>query len=151
MRKYTVRKGKHHSRGPRCPFIRPRKISFQVDSAFTVPSSEVGWSKLFGYADGIHHHANSIRIGLISRNGKIFTSAYWYHSGTRGWTEITEILPDITYSASIDWTSTEYIVTVDGVEVRVPRAGKLITYPLFPYYGGRLPAPHDILFQLDWD
>jgi hypothetical protein len=154
MHTYVIPRGKHRSMGYRFLFKRPRYITFKIDKSFINSnnlSPDQGWSKLFGYSDSlIHHHRNSIRIGIRLIDGVIWTCAYYYNNGKRGWELIKPIEPSQRYFASIQWTKGEYIVSVDGTTVSVPRTGRLITYPLFPYIGGKLPSSERTFIFMDY-
>jgi hypothetical protein len=154
MIKYTIPKGSHKSKGCRFLLKRPTKIRFKIDESFineATNNPKQGWSKLFGYSDSvIHHHRNSIRIGLIVRDGQIFAGAYYYNNGERGWTTIKKIEPNVEYEAEISWTKKTYIVAFGESFSIVPRTGKLITYPLFPYFGGVFPAPKDVFIYIEY-
>jgi len=156
MYTYLIPKGAHTSRGPRFLFKRPNNIAFKIDSSFIHESSSLGWSKIFGYSDGWHHHRNSIRIAaMTTKNGTINVSAYYYYKAERSWIVLGEISPDTTYQASINWTKDKYKVSISGPDVEsrtveVVRGGCCITYPLFPYYGGSVSAPHPIKFYVEY-
>lgn len=155
MHTYLIRPGKHKSKGYRFLFKRARNIKFKVSSNFNTVNNNnpnQGWSKLFGYSDSfIHHHRNSIRIGLRIIDGQLWTAAYYYRNGERSWLKIMPIEYDTVYTARIDWTDDMYMVGINDITVFVPRSGKCITYPLFPYIGGRYPASSLISIYISYE
>jgi hypothetical protein len=151
MPHYLIPKDQHKSKGQRCLLSRPMSFVFKIKESFRHPDSAVSISKVFGYADGLHHHQNSFRIGVMynEANDNVAIYAYYYNNGRRFFHEIGQSDFDELNSVELTFKKNMYVVDLNGRTIYFTRTGKVRTYPLFPYYGGRLAAPRDITIFLE--
>jgi hypothetical protein len=151
MRKYVVPQGKHSSKGLRILPRRPMSFAFKVTESFRHPDSALSVSKIFGYADGWHHHQNSFRVGIRYNPGadNVDIYAYYYNNGTRRANVIGSCDFDELVVMKMSWTKELYALEFNGRWIYFNREGCMRTYPLFPYYGGQVPAPRDVIIFLD--
>jgi hypothetical protein len=151
MRKYIVPQGKHSSKGLRTLLRRPMSFAFKVTESFRHPDSALSVSKIFGYADGWHHHQNSFRVGIRYNPGadNVDIYAYYYNNGTRRANVIGSCDFDELVVIKMSWTKELYALEFNGRWIYFNREGCMRTYPLFPYYGGQVPAPRDVIIFLD--
>lgn len=92
-------------------------------------------NKLAGISAGFHHD-NSVRIGwaCIGPNPKeIMLYGYAYKDGVRSIKEMYPVKPG-------EWLT---------LEVSLPKRA-LWGYRLHFYFGGTVPAPHDMKIELEW-
>ena len=165
---YTIRKGQHY-----CDQNFPKKLStymgmafafkFNSSASYTLPGAEqFDCNKLYGFSeDGPHE--NSARYGWRWLNGKLELLAYVYNNG-KLFRDPGSFDPPVICSIEID---REYICRIYvgpdayafevfpvGTEqvhrFNLPRtAGEDdSSWLLYPYFGGNLPAPHDITIKI---
>jgi hypothetical protein len=152
---YKFKKGKHRSQcliGSRDPLRRTGNFSVMVDKAFADGQSEYFISKLYGFADGFHHHKNSIRIGIRHNplTNKCMFYAYYYINSIRHFHLICEKEYNVWVDCSIEFGGSAYYVKVDAVQTICHREGKFKSYALYPYYGGKYPAKQDFSIYMQF-
>lgn len=108
-------------------------------------------NKLMGFSDANeHHHQYSIRFGwrydLESDNIEIFT--YSYKDGQLTHDYIRDVEIGETHLYSIALSGENYLLSIDSEEPKIVERGmkrkRGIYYLMFPYFGGNVPAPHQI-------
>jgi hypothetical protein len=143
MKKYTIKKGKHYSLNfPKLFWNKEKmKITFKFDSSaiYNIPGDDMkDWNKLFGFSRGLHHK-NSVRLAWRWNNeiSKIEITEYYYTNGVRKYndTPLLSINPNETHNLEI--------------EIENKNSCKL-GYALFPFFGGNVPAPHDVTIQVSY-
>jgi hypothetical protein len=153
---YFIKKGNHYC-SHTFHFFRDDVMEFAAEfdeSAIYDHGSDYEQSdinKLFGFVDcGSAVHVNSARFGWRWYNNRLEIFAYCYNNGVRMDKYMTAIRIGQVYVYKITATSTYYVFEVDGVSVVIPR-GCNESYKkeyLYPYFGGTLPAPHDISIKI---
>jgi len=142
MKTYLIKKGKHYSLNilNKIIAIEKVKITFRFDESaiYNIEGDDMkDWNKLFGFSRGFHHH-NSVRLGWRWNNNtsKIEITKYEYIDGVRKYYDpILSINPNETHSLEI--------------EIANKNSCKL-GYSLHPFFGGNVPAPHDVRIQVTY-
>jgi len=112
-------------------------------------------NKLFGFSEGFHHW-NSARIGWRCTDGEfIELMAYAYIDGVRVIKPMIKIKTELWVFCSIQNKSSKYVfkalnpnnqsitVSIDkSKKISIYSFFKLFIYRLFPYFGGKIAAPH---------
>tara|TARA_Y100001938_G_scaffold143057_1_gene215243 strand:- start:3379 stop:3813 length:435 start_codon:yes stop_codon:yes gene_type:complete len=140
LKTYLIKKGKHYSGFRFIPFFRCREITIIfkfTDSCryeYNNPQLTEQINKLFGFG-ALWHHRSSVRIGWRyspkKDNIKLYT--YKYIQGVR-------------FEKHFD---TVKIGQYNKLRIKAHRSYWLGKF-LFPYFGGKEPAPHDIKILLDF-
>ena len=110
-------------------------------------------NKLMGFSDcNSHHHLNSARFGWRWFDNELQIHAYCYVDSIRlheivGTVDINE---ENLYEISV--TEDAYLFFLNGEQkVSIPRKGSCnegLNYMLYPYFGGSVPAPHDVRIKV---
>ena len=129
-------------------------VTFNETAIYTIDSvNQSAENKLFGFSNGMHH-TNSYRFAWNSLDGELHLFAYVYIDSICVKKEIGIIPINEELSLTIKLTGTKCIFTC------VDRAGmikqlimdvkvdKVFGYKLWPYFGGKIKAPHTIKIQL---
>lgn len=125
-------------------------VRFDESAIYSTQFAEnkVDVNKLYGFSDnGAQHHEFSARFGWRYMDGKLTLHAYTYNNSVRSEKEITQIDIGKVYNCSIKVQGNQYVFSVNGKTIAVPRASTTPNgkgYRLFPYFGGNEKAPHDI-------
>lgn len=107
-------------------------------------------NKLIGFSNG-YHKCNSVRVGWKYRDGHIELFAYTYIKGKPlEHKRFCNVPLDTMFNLRMQWLSEETLM----IEVNDKGIRKIeyISYPLrdkpgyylFPFFGGQVPAPHDM-------
>jgi len=128
------------------------KVKFDKECLYTLPDQYDQINKLFGFSFG-HHHKNSARFGWRAVGQKIEIHTYCYVNGERKYEKLIDCLPEEWVELDLDAFKTYYefkAKNIDG-ERALKRVDKnptgllqWFTYKLFPYFGGKYPAPHSM-------
>lgn len=109
-------------------------------------------NKLYGFSDNNQdHHTNSARIGWRWYQNQLQLFAYVYNNAVQSAAFITTVAISQENTCSISVQGSQYVFTVNGVQVTMPRASTTETaagYRLYPYFGGDEMAPHDIHIRI---
>jgi hypothetical protein len=110
-------------------------------------------NKLLGFSDcNSDHHENSARFAWQWNEDRLEIFAYCYVDGQRVERFIRAVELDEFSTYSLSMTESEYIFSIDASEpMRIPRGNVCETglyYMLWPYFGGTLPAPHDVAIDI---
>lgn len=155
--RYLIRKGNHY-----CDQNTLKSIStsamlftarFNSSAIYTTvdPVNQYDINKLWGFSEGLNHQYNSARVGWAYHTSALRLYAYVYSKGVRYSQEITTVSLNTDISCSIKLSGSNYIFTVNGVNVTMPRGlstTKASGYQLYPYFGGDETAPQDITIDL---
>lgn len=152
---YKIKRGKHRSTIGWRPFWRDT-LSFK----FILGETHHFWestnqvNKIFGFSDGtLFHHKNSIRIGYTNDGGGYATLyAYVYIDGGRAVKKLRTIGLYQTYNIDIKVNRCSYDIYIDGTHaetmMRSNRRVHCYKHLLFPYFGGKVPAPRDLTYTI---
>lgn len=170
LKRYEIKKGKHRSGlhfGLRLFRVCGGQLKFRISntSAYTLERNQGQINKIGGWSLGLNHHKNSIRIGWESLNKYSYQYLqsymgyiYYYNRGERKQIRFeTPLYYDKDYTVDMYFnrhgTVSVYLFDqgmniVESVDFPFRYPFHLFTYPLFPYFGGKEPAPHDIVIYL---
>ena len=145
---FTISEGNHESNERHLGYIKSPFITLQFranDTWYYPEVFDTHWNKLGGIASN-QIHQNSVRIAWRCTDGKILIAIYEYRNGERVITPLGEI--------DGDWTS----VIIELDRNRIMWREKY--YPIgtheqkgwicYPYFGGNIPAPHDMSFEINF-
>ena len=151
---YTIKKGLHFADLNSFQAVSYTEQKFIVDFDSSAkyqskdPNNQGDINKLYGFADNDSlHHSFSARFGWNWVNNALWLHAYVYNNGIILKQTLITIPLNKEANCSIKVNSNNYVFTVNGNAVTVPRASKTPTgkgYKLYPYFGGDEFAPHDI-------
>jgi hypothetical protein len=151
---YTVKAGDHYAK-PRSGERTGNRIDFNFyvhDSWYYPADHDVGWSKLIGLSNSLSPHWNSGRMAWRCRKDfTIVMAAYFYLNKHRYVYEFESVNEGWNYG-SVYFAGDRYHVTLNDVTLTHDyEYGKVSgnQYLCHPYFGGRLPAPHDVHFQIE--
>ena len=127
------------------------KFDFLVDDSWYYEPIHAGINKILGLSNGLSHMKHSIRLGWMCENGEIVLYAY-AHTGDadthvavrlctveRGW-----------HSCIIKSQFPFYHVYINEVGTTIrDEFNSRIHYLLYPFFGGKDKAPHDIRFKIN--
>ena len=151
---FTIRKGEHFS-GTRVEFLESKKLKFkaQFDSSakydITDPLMWNAKNKLLGFSDcNAHHQTSSARFAWLWMEDDLEIYAYTYVQGERQEAFVGTVEINSVNTYSIELTNDSYLFYLNNYEpVVMPRESNCdrgVYYMLWPYFGGQIPAPHDI-------
>lgn len=135
--------------------INSSRIYFYPNCKYQLSENYGQVNKLFGFSEGFHHW-NSARIGWRCTDGEfIELMAYAYIDGVRAIKPMIKCKVESWVFCSIQNKSSKYVfkaltpnnqsitVSIDkGKKISIYSFFKLFTYKLFPYFGGKIAAPH---------
>lgn len=165
--KYTIEKGKHRSGiffKPTFNLSKEREFHFIFTNSCIYHSDDLDLAnqinKLCGFSFG-YHHLDSIRIGWQANSedkNKIKLFYYLYNKGVHTEKYICDVDLHSLNEIKIlcDYRNNRFCIHVskrDGVTIKMDLVKFIfptikIGYYLFPYFGGKLPAPHDMEIYL---
>ncbi len=159
---FVIRKGEHYATTRKVQMLQSTKLSFEAvfdRSAiyhFETRAEQDAKNKLLGFSDcNSLHHQNSARFAWQWFDEELEIYAYCYVNGERvekfvGTVELNEV-----NHYEIRLTNNEYVFFLNGYEpVRIERSPPCTTgayYMLWPYFGGSLPAPHQVNIRIKLD
>lgn len=169
---YLIKKGKHKSKSGKIKFLplffidkHQFKFKFSKDCIYPNSYGKYQINKLSGVAFGIPNifnifnnrstHQNSFRIGWRPLNSeKIGLIAYYYINGKRYEKNMISVLPEKEYYCDIKFNKSKINVKVDNVKFEYyynnNKNYRVFGYRLFPYFGGLIPAPHNMKIYLSY-
>jgi hypothetical protein len=111
-------------------------------------------NKLLGFSDcNSLHHQNSARFAWQWHNDQIEIFAYCYQNGQRMESYVGTVEIDETNLYQIQLTENEYIFSLNQEKSVIIQRGNVCDkgtyYFLWPYFGGSLPAPHEINIEIE--
>lgn len=139
-----------------------RKVYFSPSCAYKrLPTNYDQVNKLYGFSEG-HHQKNSARIGWRCTDGvNIELVAYAYVDGVNIRKPMIKVPTETWVLCNIQNQANKYVfkaislknqsvtITIEkGKKTLLSRFLKLFMYRLFPYFGGKIPAPNDMSLQL---
>jgi hypothetical protein len=125
-------------------------VKFDNSAVYTTinADNQLDVNKLYGFSDNNgKHHEFSARIGWRWSDGALRLFGYVYNNGVFDFKQIAAVSIGAEHECSIKVAGDQYIFSVDGHSIAMPRASTGLTaigYKLFPYFGGDETAPHDI-------
>jgi hypothetical protein len=155
LRHFTIQKGEHYSTPRLVEFLQRDHLSFtaQFDESaaydFGDAALQSNKNKLLGFSDcNSQHHENSARFAWQWFNGKLEIYAYCYVNGIRIENYVGTVRVNEINLFEIRIVGNAYVFYLNGEEsAKVERGNscrKGTYYLLWPYFGGSIPAPHDV-------
>lgn len=160
VREYTIGTGEHYSTPKLLETTGLKHMAFRAtfDSSarYTLsdPTQQSNINKLMGFSDcSTHHHTNSARFGWRWYNGRLEIHAYCYADSVRVHQYIGTVNIGEENLYEITATTDAYDFSINGEEnVSIPRAESCnggMNYLLYPYFGGSVPAPHEVRIKIE--
>jgi hypothetical protein len=155
LKKYRIKRGKHSSGLRIAPFygkdISKYEVIFSKSCLYEIAGpDQFDVNKLLGLSYGFHHN-NSARFGWRADGDSIEISAYCYKNKKRLIRAIRNVNVETMYIFMIQNFGGYYELTImsdTGDLIGYAKISKPKTtefgYKLFPYFGGNVPAPHDM-------
>lgn len=156
---FTIPKGEHYSVPRRVQSLQDNVLRFRArlnGSAiydFGNSADQSAKNKLLGFSDcNSTHHENSARFAWQWFDNELQIFAYCYVNGER----VEKYVATIPLNEYVDYSITlednAYRFQVGKTEpveiVRGNTCDRGIHYLLWPYFGGGIPAPHDVSLEL---
>lgn len=110
-------------------------------------------NKLFGFSDSNSlHHENSARFAWQWFDNRLEIFAYCYVNGERKEVFVGVVAPGERNRYEIELTDHAYVFYLNNERKAVVERGSVaprgLYYLLYPYFGGSVPAPHDITIRI---
>jgi hypothetical protein len=160
MRTFTVKKGEHYSTPRLAEVLQSNRLVFNAKfdrSAvydFGDAALQTNKNKLLGFSDcNSGHHENSARFAWQWIDGRLEIYAYCYVNAVRVEQFVGYVNLDEDNRYEIELTDSTYIFYLNGEQrAHVTRTQERCTtgvyYLLYPYFGGSIPAPHDVWIDI---
>jgi hypothetical protein len=159
LRTFLIKKGEHYSKARMPETLQDSKMVFEAKFDNTAKydlgdlASQSSKNKLLGFSDcNSLHHENSARFGWQWYNNRLEIFAYCYTNGERIEKFIGVVGLNEFNTYEIDITDANYVFRVNNEQPVLIARGDVcksgIFYILWPYFGGELPAPHDIFIEV---
>ncbi len=159
FKQFTMRKGEHFSNSPIVQSLQSNTLAFdaQFDASAIYDFREQGFqdskNKLLGFSDcNSMHHENSARFAWQWFNDRLEIFAYCYVNGQRVEKFVGVVNMDEINSYTLSVKGDNYIFQLNHEEPVYIERGNVcnvgVYYMLWPYFGGTLPAPHDVTIKV---
>jgi hypothetical protein len=126
-------------------------FEFFVDDSWYYTPKNQGINKILGLSNGILHMKHSIRLGWMCEDDEIVLYAY-AHTGKKNEHVAKEIcrVKEGWHTCRIWIHKSYYHIKVDESGARINDSyNSKIHYLLYPFFGGKDKAPHNIYFSID--
>lgn len=156
---FLIRNGEHYSTPRLAGMLQSDRLVFRAkfDESAMYKFGDAGFqsskNKLLGFSDcNLLHHQNSARFAWQWFHDRLEIYAYCYVNGAR----VEEFIGTANLNEEnlyeIALTGNEYIFYFDGQRITSIKRGKVcdkgMYYMLYPYFGGTIPAPHNVRIDL---
>jgi hypothetical protein len=159
VKSFVIKKGEHYSTARLPETLQDPSMIFEAKFNATAKydlgdmALQSNKNKLLGFSDcNSLHHENSARFGWQWYNDKLEIFAYCYVNGDRIEKYLGVVKLDQFNTYEILITEDSYVFRLNNSEsVSIPRGDvckRGIFYKLWPYFGGSLPAPHDVIIEV---
>lgn len=159
-RAFLIRTGEHYSTPRLMETFESGKLAFKAtfdESAkyqLSDASLQDSKNKLMGFSDcNSLHHENSARFAWQWFNDRLEIYAYCYVDSMRVEKFIGPVDLNEENLYEIAATGTEYVFYLNGEKkaavTRTAQCNDGLNYMLYPYFGGTLPAPHDVRIAIE--
>lgn len=152
--KFKIKKGSHYCNKWWLPLFVFRKsikgtFKFSGDVSYKIEKQK-DTNKLIGLSDSWNHHKDSIRIGWRYLDGVIEIMYIVYFKGERYIGTITEVLPEMENTFSVNIGKDFYTIEVNGIVYFFSRHSRwnFLRSILKPYFGGTTKAPRDFNIEV---
>ncbi len=159
FRQFVIPEGEHYATTRVVQALQSDKVSFMAkfDASARYHFDESGFqdskNKLLGFSDcNSLHHENSARFAWQWYNDRLEIYAYCYVNSERVEQFIGVVEIDALNRYELSLTENAYIFQLNDSEPVTIARGNVcdsgVYYMLWPYFGGTLPAPHDVTIQI---
>ena len=159
-RKFLINAGEHYSSPRLFEKFEENKLSFRATFDASAkydlgdPSLQSNINKLMGFSDcNALHHENSARFGWKWEREKLDIYAYCYVDSVRIHEFVGTVALHEENLYEITATTSEYVFYLNGErKVAIQKAAVCeagARYMLYPYFGGSVPAPHDVTVEIE--
>jgi 5-methylcytosine-specific restriction endonuclease McrBC regulatory subunit McrC len=160
VRHFKIATGEHYS-SPRLLEVLQEdrlvfKARFDQSAKYDLGSEalQTNKNKLLGFSDcNSLHHENSARFAWQWHNNQIEIFAYCYQNGQRVESFVGTVEIDAINLYQIQVAKNDYIFSLNNeTPVTIQRGAvcqKGAYYFLWPYFGGSLPAPHEVNIEIE--
>lgn len=145
---YTISKGQHECNERSLAYLNSPFLTLQFtpdESWYYEPQYDKHWNKLGGISSN-QIHQNSIRIAWRCTLEEIKLAIYEYRDGERVITELGSI-DDGWWSIIIEMDKNRVVFREKYFETGTHEEKGWLCYP---YFGGKEPAPHDMIFKINF-
>ncbi len=158
-RHFVIKEGEHYASPRVVESLQSNSLTFyaKFDATCIYTFENQGFqdskNKLFGFSDcNAMHHENSARFAWQWYNNRLEIYAYCYVNGNREekFVGVVEVGAENKYEIQLTANSYRFYLNNEApVEImRGNTCDKGMYYLLWPYFGGTLPAPHDVYLSL---
>lgn len=155
MRTFVTQKGEHYAHPRMVESLQSHTLAFDAmfnETAiydFGDPALQSNKNKLLGFSDcNSLHHQNSARFAWQWFNERLEVYAYCYANGERIETFIGIVDLNEFNHYRIEIREDHYVFILnDEPPIYIDRGNTCergVYYMLWPYFGGHIPAPHDV-------
>jgi hypothetical protein len=159
IRTFTISEGEHYASQRSIETLQNSVLSFQARFNNTAMydlgdiALQSNKNKLLGFsACNSMHHENSARFAWQWFNDRLEIYAYCYVNSQRIEKFVGVADLNVFSRYKIEIKPSEYLFTLnDELPVSIPRVNtgdRGIYYMLWPYFGGSIPAPHEVTIDL---
>src|SRR5688500_13657094 len=159
-RNFVVSEGEHYSSPRLVQSLQSNTLNFTATFNETAiyHFEDTGFqdskNKLLGFSDcNSLHHENSARFAWQWYNEQLEIYAYCYVNGARVEKFVGRISINQENRYQLKVTDDNYVFTLNNQEPvyisRNSECDKGLYYMLWPYFGGTLPAPHDVSVSIE--
>jgi hypothetical protein len=156
---FVIRQGEHYASPRLYQQFDSQKLSFNAtfdeSAMYTLedPAMQSNKNKLMGFSDcSSLHHENSARFAWQWYNSQLEIYAYCYVDSVRIEKFISTVNLNEENLYEITATDDEYVFYLDGERKtaieRVSDCNRGTNYILYPYFGGSIPAPHNVTIEI---
>lgn len=131
------------------------EVVFNSSCEYELPKKyQPDTNKVFGFSVGLDRHMDSARFGWHWENGEIHICAYVYNDGTKIIRPMTTVQLGVKTYLSIEMIDDKYVFTIalgNGQQTiyELDTNTKFMPgFSLWPFFGGRMTAPHDISVEM---
>ena len=159
---YHIQKGGHYKSGIKIGLNFRNKVTFKAEFDFSCiydhgTSDNYDVNKLYGFSTSWSHHKQSARIGWRCINGiDIQILAYSYDQGVRQDPQLLgTVKPGNCFECSIEKRKGSFLFTFNHddknkfISVKIKDGWFPLRYMLYPYFGGNMKAPHDMIMDVN--
>lgn len=155
VRTFVTQKGEHYANPRIIKTMQSQTMTFDAmfnETAtydFGDPALQTNKNKLLGFSDcNSLHHENSARFAWQWFNDRVEIYAYCYANGERIEKFVGAVELDEFNRYRIEIRENHYVFTLNNeAPVYIKRGNTCkrgVYYMLWPYFGGHIPAPHDV-------
>lgn len=159
FKQFVIRQGEHYSSQHFIQSMQSSSLSFEAkfDTSakylFTDEGFQDSKNKLLGFSDcNSLHHENSARFGWQWFNDRLEIFAYCYVNSQRTEKYIGVVNIDEVNHYELRIVGNDYIFQLNNNSPVSIERGSVCNagtyYILWPYFGGTLPAPHDVTIKV---